>query len=56
MSLWLINIIVGCIMKYGEIEEKGETIGYRWGNWTLIDNMDPCYVHLLWKDKSIFDM
>ena len=54
MPLWIINLIIGFLLKCGEVEHQGDAIGYRWGNWTFIDNMDPCYVHLLYKDKELY--
>jgi hypothetical protein len=55
MPLWLINILVTLTMEFGTMEEQGNAIGYRWGKFTFIDNMDPCYVHFLWKDTVIYE-
>ena len=38
MPLFIIDMLISLIMQFGQVEDQGDAIGYRWGNFTYIDD------------------
>ena len=56
MYIWLINLIVTIVVKFGRIEDQGDAIGYWLGPFVVIDNLDPSYFHLCFGDWTLYEI